>query len=189
MKAKLGYVDADDGSFWMSFDDFVLNYVNLYCCRIFDDSWCQKRVTCAWRGETAGGCSNFDSYESNPQFYLNVSVPTTVNIVLAQTDQRGSGRENLHIGFNVLDKKGRRTKGYTKQQVIADSGTFTNSREVTCEVELQPHSEPYTLVPSTFDPGEENDFTITVFSKGSRVTFPDRPISTDVPAVFSTRRL
>lgn len=37
LKAKLGYVnDADDGTFWMSYDDFCLAFRSLYVCRYYD---------------------------------------------------------------------------------------------------------------------------------------------------------
>ncbi len=38
-KAKLAYVNQDDGIFWMNLGDFCDQYANLYICRIFDQSW------------------------------------------------------------------------------------------------------------------------------------------------------
>ncbi len=41
-KAKLNYVNAEDGVFWMNLGDFCAQYANLYICRIFDEKWLFK---------------------------------------------------------------------------------------------------------------------------------------------------
>ena len=91
MKAKLNFTDEDDGVFWMSFEDFVLNYEDVYICRVFDEqTWSRSDQSGKWAGKTAGGCANNDSFTNNPQFFVNVSAPTTINIVLRR-DQNNRG--------------------------------------------------------------------------------------------------
>ena len=52
----------------------------------------------------------------------------------------------------------------TKKEKVADCGSFTNKREVYLEAyNLSPGQ--YTVIPSTFEPGDERKFIVEVFSK------------------------
>ena len=116
------------------------------------------------RGETAGGCPNFPTAVNNPQFFLTLTRPTKLFISLAQEETRGTGRDDLHIGFMVVDKKGKRVRRLFKGQRVANSGQYINRREVSCEITLEPKSYPYTIFPSAFNAGDEARFTLTVHS-------------------------
>jgi hypothetical protein len=39
LKAKLNYVNADDGSFWMTFQDFTRHFEDIYVCCFFEKGW------------------------------------------------------------------------------------------------------------------------------------------------------
>ena len=64
---KVKYVDADDGTFYMEFSDFVHHFEHVYVCRVFDESWLVTTCEAAWAGETAGGCNNTAKIANNPQ--------------------------------------------------------------------------------------------------------------------------
>ena len=64
---KVKYVDADDGTFYMEFSDFVHHFEHVYVCRVFDESWLVTTCDAAWAGETAGGCNNTAKIANNPQ--------------------------------------------------------------------------------------------------------------------------
>ena len=171
IKAKVNYVDANDGSFYMSFEDFVQHFEHVYVCRVFDSSWRVQSAAAEWKGPTAGGCNNTVQIADNPQFFLqDVTMPTSVFVVLEQDETRGTDKDELHIGFVILKLGGRRLSGrYGKRSVAATSGKFINQRFVTAEVTLQPDDGPYTIVPCAFDQGDENGFRIRVYSKGDVV--------------------
>lgn len=62
-------VQAADGVFWMSWQDFQLHFRSLYVCRIYPPEM-KYSVRGQWRGSTAGGCQDFDTWHLNPQFHL-----------------------------------------------------------------------------------------------------------------------
>jgi hypothetical protein len=39
LKEKLNYQFKDDGTWWMRFEDWSLNYNKLYICKIFPSTW------------------------------------------------------------------------------------------------------------------------------------------------------
>jgi hypothetical protein len=90
LRAKLGVVDdADDGTFWMSVDDFVFAFRSLYLCRWFDPGrWNTEIVTGFWKGPTAAGLPSRHNphcrLADNPQFSLIIERPTDVAITLTQ---------------------------------------------------------------------------------------------------------
>jgi hypothetical protein len=55
LKEKLDYEVVADGTFWMKFDDWLLNFNTLYYCRIFPDSWSQYCIPGNWTEITSGG--------------------------------------------------------------------------------------------------------------------------------------
>jgi hypothetical protein len=89
MKHKLKYTpQAADGVFWMSWQDFQLHFRSLYVCRIYPPEM-RYSVRGQWRGPTAGGCQDFDTWHLNPQFHLkavgpDARVPIHVFVTLTQ---------------------------------------------------------------------------------------------------------
>ena len=132
----------------------------------------EQRVESEWRGATAGGCINFDTVRNNPQFLLTIKQPTHCLICLAQADPRGMGgaeAESFAIGLTVCFKGGAKvTKIYTSDW-SRDTGSFSYQREVSLDVPLEMRGSgattAYTLLPSTFKPGQERSFSIRVWSE------------------------
>jgi len=165
MRAKLKYNDKDDGTFWMAFEDFVKHYSNLYICRVLGDGWENTSVQSAWKGRTAGGCSNYDTFKDNPVFRLKVKDRVLITMVLEQRSARGTDGELFCIAFSLHRCK----SGSREGRSFATSGTYTNRRAVCLETNVEPGSEgPHYVVPSTFDPGEETDFSMRVYWRGNK---------------------
>jgi hypothetical protein len=76
IKRDMGVVDAQDGEFWMAFDDFLANFQEIEICHLGPDvmeeifqmtevraphkPWDMVVFEGAWiRGSTAGGCRNY----------------------------------------------------------------------------------------------------------------------------------
>jgi hypothetical protein len=56
LKEKLNYeIHLTDGTFWISFDDWLTRFNHIYYCRIFPDTWSQYCIPGAWTGMTSGG--------------------------------------------------------------------------------------------------------------------------------------
>ncbi|VFQ64036.1 unnamed protein product [Cuscuta campestris] len=89
MKHKLQHVpQAKDGIFWMSWPDFQIHFRSIYVCRVYPPDM-RYSVHGQWRGCSAGGCQDYDTWHQNPQFCLkargpDASLPIHVFITLTQ---------------------------------------------------------------------------------------------------------
>lgn len=134
------------------------------------------------RGVTAGGCRNFlETFWHNPQYRITLTdvdedddeQKCTVIIALMQKNrraQRKMGMDCLTIGFAIyyLPNPDRVPKPldlnfFKYNASVARSPSFINLREVSCRFKLPPGT--YCIVPSTFDPNEEGEYLLRVFSE------------------------
>lgn len=81
----------------MSWQDFQIHFRSIYVCRVYPPEM-RYSVHGQWRGYSAGGCQDYDTWHQNPQFRLratgpDASLPIHVFITLTQV--------NKHI-FNLL---------------------------------------------------------------------------------------
>uniref|UniRef100_A0A8C6TNA2 Calpain 9 n=1 Tax=Neogobius melanostomus TaxID=47308 RepID=A0A8C6TNA2_9GOBI len=178
--------NADDGEFWMEFEDFKRNYDTTEICNMTPDAlddntkrhWEVSLFEGSWiRGATAGGCRNFiDTFWTNPQFQLQLidaddeDDTCSVVIALMQKNRRRLRKEGLDletIGFAVydapddMDQVGKDFFRYHPSK--ARSRTYINTREISERFTLPPGK--YLLVPTTFQPHHEADFLVRIFSE------------------------
>ncbi|XP_075165551.1 calpain A isoform X3 [Haematobia irritans] len=194
-KHEIGLNFDRDGEFWMSFQDFLKYFERVEICNLSPDSltesqqndgkrkWEMSMFEGEWTvGVTAGGCRNFlDTFWHNPQYVITLEDPDeeddegkcTVIVALMQKNRRSKrnlGMECLTIGFAIYHLNDRefnvRPQGlsfFKYRSSVARSPHFINTREVTARFQLPPGH--YLIVPSTFDPNEEGEFIIRVFSE------------------------
>lgn len=188
-KAYLGINFEDDGEFWMSYKDFIKYFDQLEICNLSPDAldmdnnfrWEVATFQGAWvAGESAGGCRNhINTFASNPQFLIGLEDPDegdadnkcTVIINLMQRGRRAmrdEGLDLLTVGFVVYHLKaapdGRLDTAFFKYNAsCARSKAFINLREVCARFRLPPGN--YVIVPSTFNPNEEGEFLLRVFTE------------------------
>lgn len=79
---------SNDGIFWMSWQDFQIHFRSIYVCRVYPPEM-RYSVHGQWRGYSAGGCQDYDTWHQNPQFRLratglDASLPIHVFITLTQ---------------------------------------------------------------------------------------------------------
>eukprot|EP00038_Savillea_parva_P015962 m.15458 g.15458 ORF g.15458 m.15458 type:complete len:717 (-) comp3267_c0_seq1:140-2290(-) len=94
---------SDDGSFWMSMDDFCEQFDSLTITRTvntailsLERTWYCKAFRGAWDGDMAGGCKNEPGWlEHNPQFLFTQRKTSTVHVSLLQEGH--ADRENLLV--------------------------------------------------------------------------------------------
>ena len=55
LKDTLKYSFEQNGTWWMTFEDFAAHFNKLYICKIFPPTWQQYSITDSWEGKTAGG--------------------------------------------------------------------------------------------------------------------------------------
>ena len=192
-KRQLNLNFEGDGEFWMNFQDFKHNFQKLEICNLGPDSLTsdslggkQKRrwEMCVENGQwkkrfNAGGCRNFlDTFWTNPQFRVKVVDPDedddenmgTIVIGLMQKDMRKRRKEgiDLHtIGYAIYrgpDSSAPMDLKFFKYNAsVAKSPSFINMREVCGRHKLPPGD--YAIVPSTFEPDEQADFLLRIFSE------------------------
>ena len=78
LKEKLNYtVSTTDGTFWMSFDEFITTFNTIYYCRIFPESWANYTIAGRWAGEQSGGAPQ-KSVPWMPEQYIQKQAPQNV---------------------------------------------------------------------------------------------------------------
>uniref|UniRef100_A0A8B9DYM2 Calpain 9 n=1 Tax=Anser cygnoides TaxID=8845 RepID=A0A8B9DYM2_ANSCY len=183
---RLSQTALDDGEFWMKFEDFKVHFDKVEICNLtpdaLEDSTAHKwEVTIhegSWvRGSTAGGCRNFlDTFWTNPQIKMHLTETDdgqddcTFIAALMQKDRRKLrkfGAEMLSIGYSIYESPGgdgHLNKDFFRYHASkARSKTYINLREVSNRFKLPPGD--YILVPTTFEPHQEADFCLRIFSE------------------------
>ncbi|CAH1722868.1 unnamed protein product [Chironomus riparius] len=195
-KEEIGLTFDHDGEFWISYRDFLKYFDRMEICNLSPDSlseeqesglkkkWNMNVFEGEWAaGISAGGCRNYlDSFHRNPQYVMTLEDPDeddddgkcTVLVALMQKNRRSRrnvGLDCLTVGFAVyrvterdLAQKPLKMNFFKYNASVARSPAFINLREVSCRFKLSPGN--YLIVPSTFEPNEEGEFLIRVFSEG-----------------------
>ena len=88
LKEKLNYtVSTTDGTFWMSFDEFITTFNTIYYCRIFPESWANYTIAGKWIGESSGGAPQ-KNYPWVPEQFIPKQAPTNVINKLTMTTKK-----------------------------------------------------------------------------------------------------
>ncbi|XP_074598360.1 calpain-9-like isoform X2 [Brevipalpus obovatus] len=205
-KRRLELNFEHDGEFWMTFQDFKVNFSKLEVCNLTPEpldtgnyakkSWNEVHFDGEWvSGVTAGGCrNNLKTFATNPQYMIKLvdhdegddDDLCTLIVGLMQKNrrsQRKMGLDSLTIGFAIYQVKDglfsfgdepAAVRGYAKRQLlpteffqynrsVAQSPSFINLREVSSRMRLPPGQ--YCIIPSTFDPNEEGEYLLRVFTE------------------------
>ncbi|KAM5235027.1 calpain-9 [Ctenodactylus gundi] len=200
---RLCHTALDDGEFWMAFPDFRAHFDRVEVCNLTPDAleeaalhrWEVTVHQGSWvRGATAGGCRNFlETFWTNPQIKLYLVEQDegregcTVLVALMQKDRRKLrrfGADMLTIGYAIYQspaEHGHLGKDFFRSHAsLARSKTFINLREVSERFRLPPGE--YILVPSTFEPHQEADFCLRIFSEKKAVMRDvDGAVAIDLP--------
>uniref|UniRef100_A0A672NCX7 Calpain-3 n=1 Tax=Sinocyclocheilus grahami TaxID=75366 RepID=A0A672NCX7_SINGR len=184
-KEKLQQQNAEDGEFWMSFEDFKKNYTKIEICNLTPDAlvdnklhkWTVSVNEGRWvRGCSAGGCRNYpDTFWTNPQYRLRLleedddpeddEVACTFVVALMQKNRRKErklGANLFTIGFSIYEMHGNKQhmqkEFFVSSTSKARSRAYINLREVTQRFRLSPGE--YVIVPSTYEPHQEGEFIL-----------------------------
>ncbi|XP_063163264.1 calpain-9 [Candoia aspera] len=204
-KQQLHHAALDDGEFWMNFEDLLSHFDKVEICNLTPDAlednaihkWEVSVHQGSWvRGSTAGGCRNFiETFWTNPQFKLQLTEKDegqdecTFIAALMQKDRRKLkklGAEMLTIGYAIYEspnKDEHLTKEFFRYHASkAKSKTYINLREVSDRFALPPGD--YIIVPTTYEPHQEADFCLRVFSEKKAVTEEmDGNVNIDLPEI------
>uniref|UniRef100_A0A6Q2WS35 Calpain-3 n=1 Tax=Esox lucius TaxID=8010 RepID=A0A6Q2WS35_ESOLU len=187
-KDKLQHQSAEDGEFWMSFEDFKKNYTKIEICNLTPDAleddkihkWTVSVNEGRWvRGCSAGGCRNHpDTFWTNPQYRLRLleedddpednEVACSFVVSLMQKNRRKDrklGANLFTIGFAIYEVSPQHLQKdfFLVNSSKARSKAYINLREVTQRFRLTPGE--YVIIPSTYEPHQEGEFLLRVFSE------------------------
>ncbi|XP_015206456.2 calpain-3 isoform X2 [Lepisosteus oculatus] len=193
-KDKLQHQSVEDGEFWMSFEDFKKNFTKIEICNLTPDAleddklhkWTVSVNEGRWvRGCSAGGCRNYaDTFWTNPQYRLRLmeedddpddnEVACTFVVALMQKNRRKErkmGANLFTIGFAIYEvpKEMHGNKQHMSKDFFlynaskARCKSYINLREVSQRFRLCPGE--YVIVPSTYEPHQEGEFILRVFSE------------------------
>ncbi|XP_072283739.1 calpain-3 [Pyxicephalus adspersus] len=198
-KSRLQHQIKEDGEFWMSFDDFMKNFTKLEICNLTADAlesdslqtWTVSVNEGRWvRGCSAGGCRNFpDTYWTNPQYRLKLleedddpednEVVCSFLVALMQKNRRKDrkmGANLFTIGFAIYEvpKEMHGNKQHLQKDFFLYNASkdrcksYINMREVSQRFRLPPSE--YVIIPSTYEPHQEGEFILRVFSEKRNVS-------------------
>uniref|UniRef100_A0A8B9BVL3 Calpain-3 n=1 Tax=Anser brachyrhynchus TaxID=132585 RepID=A0A8B9BVL3_9AVES len=191
-KIRLQHKIAEDGEFWISFEDFMRHFTKLEICNLTPDTleadklqtWTVSVNEGRWvRGCSAGGCRNYpDTFWTNPQYRLKLleedddpedeEVICSFLVALMQKNRRKERKlgANLYtIGFAIYEVPMHGTKHHLQKDFFlynaskARSKTYINMREISERFRLPPSE--YVVIPSTYEPHQEGEFILRVFSE------------------------
>ncbi|XP_078458380.1 calpain-3-like isoform X2 [Lampetra planeri] len=198
-KQRLQLISAEDGEFWISFQDFCRNFTKLEICNLSPDALADDRTN-KWtvsvsegrwvRGCSAGGCRNYpDTFWTNPQYRLQLydedddpddsELLCSFIVALMQKNRRKERRQGstmLTIGFAIYEVT-EELRG-SREHLPKDFFLYNASRaRCNSYINLREVTErfrlppgEYVIVPSTFDAHQEGEFLLRVFAEKHNVS-------------------
>jgi hypothetical protein len=165
--AELGYVKANDGTFWMSFDD-VLSYFDGGGVCFTKFNWHDYRV----KGRFQNGFPNL-------VLEVTVTKPVCAYAVLSQKDKRGLSSSDPDATYSALmlsvskqfsppssanvSSQGRQKihlNSTANTEEPSEQFTFNYSRDFGLKYEFRPEESPYYIIPRIYDAGGTKDYTL-----------------------------
>lgn len=111
----------------------------------------------AWTRDTAGGRPDLATYFQNPQFKLDVTMPTKICLMLE------TQKTELRVHTIMLHSQTQRIFTVNSRDVIVDAGPYRSGSSIAETKEALP-SGSYTIICSTYDVNELGKFTLRVES-------------------------
>jgi len=175
LKQKLDWTkDDEDGTFWISFDDFCLAFRSLYVCHYFNPKiWSNVEIQSCWKGKTAAGLPtkhNLDAkVDRNPQWILDLQRPLDLHVKVSQLGADGAMASNPQP-FTIMllrtkakrQRHVRRISSLSKKDLTVWAGHPERLHERHMQASLSPGF--YILMVATYDANQEGDFSIRIDS-------------------------
>jgi calpain len=195
VKTEIGLTFDNDGEFWMSYQDFLKYFDIVEICNLTLDSLSEKQISNgkkSWEmstfegqwvtGVSAGGRrSCIDTFHNNPQYSITLEDPDkddedakcAIIVTLMQKNRRTRCKGNpnlLSISYAIykvtdhdLAQKPIGTNFFKYNASVGTPPEYINLREVSWRFKLDPGQ--YLIVPCTYEPNNEAEFLIRVFSE------------------------
>lgn len=123
----------------------------------------------AWTHSTAGGNASASTYPVNPQFSISVTSRTKIRLLLE------TAVEELPVHVKMVWSGGQRVSSVTGRDIVGESGDYRRGCALADIHDVQ--AGKYTIVCSTFEPGQVGSFTLRVSSPAACEVRPLPPES------------
>ncbi|GAB9463405.1 hypothetical protein Gpo141_00000867 [Globisporangium polare] len=160
-------VNANDGTFFMSYDAWMQYFTHFFAGIDFPDEWHGKRVEGCWNENNCGGNTTRSTWINNPHFELQLEKRCRLFISLSQEDPRG--KENLKIipiGFHIcsLSRIGdsKSSKFEIKEppeKATAYYRLYKEKDQMEFKKGVRPETLPPAIIPGSVIPGTDDDGT------------------------------
>lgn len=161
MKIKLDYIDDNDGSFWMNWNDFYQHFCYLYI------SYVQENHSMVKYGEWEKykTCGGYDSnWFFNPHYSLDMDTNGKVSINMSQKDTRQKGGGNwLYIILDIIQNPDNSLKQTLRENNILKS-VHINNRTKSIELDVDITKGKIWLVPSLWEEGKMGEYWLLLSS-------------------------
>ncbi|KAA6416166.1 MAG: Cysteine ase [Lasallia pustulata] len=118
----------------------------------------------AWTFSTSGGNASCSTYQTNPQFSIKLSKGSDIALLLETT------AEGLAVHIKLVWANGKRATGVTARDIVGDSGEY---RRGCALAELRDiDAGTYTIICSTFEPGQLGKFKLHVSTTAACLVKP-----------------
>lgn len=132
----------------------------------------------SWTRRTAGGNARTATFFHNPQFSLSIPRPTPISLLLA-TDA-----DDVPVHVDLVWAAGSRVTALTVRDIVVGSGEYRQGCALAELASPQTvDAGTYTIVVSTFEPGQVAGFVLRV---GSDVPVTLRPVLSDAAGRLRT---
>jgi len=179
VKTDMGFSNEDDGSWWMTMNDFYKHFDVVNVCRLLrQPHWTGHYANGEWFGSNVPGGQT--SY-LNPQYQLMIHEDSTVFVNIGRPSSRprnamyefgtgplvefcsdnvnedGSSAPPARVGKRIFDV------GLTKNRKAAK---LEVDRECCVQLQMKASDRPYLIVPITQHVGNQGQFFLSVFTSG-----------------------
>jgi hypothetical protein len=128
-----------------------------------------------WTQRTSGGNSVSPNYFKNPQFSVTLPMTGPLSILLS------TAKEDLPVHVDLVWANGQRVTAVTVRDLVTTSGDYRRGSALASIPSVD--AGTYTIVCSTFEPGQIADFTLRI---GSNVPCTVIPVLAEGAGCFRT---
>lgn len=167
---------AEDGVFWMDFNDYVEEFSEIYVCRVFneDEGWKSCFVEDEWAGNPGEGIPTSNNrgakMENNPNYGINCHQPGKGYFILRMLDKENSFKAKEMGYFSVQNQGGKLIKR-PRDKELAQGGpgySAIHAKEIKFPDNLDYPVKLTALVASMA--GKPGRFTIQIYSKDQKMS-------------------
>eukprot|EP00760_Papus_ankaliazontas_P036121 PhM_4_TR8205/c0_g1_i1/m.2769/K08582/CAPN15; calpain-15 len=165
VKAACNLQKEDDGTFWMTFEDALSYFDGLGVCYLHF-GWHDYRVK-----------GKFNAGIPSVMMSIRVKEPTTMYCMMSNPDTRGAEPNTeaarpratlLHLAEPAGDGETYRLlcNSSRNPEAPGTKWTFSNARDLSMKVTLEPRDEPYLLIANAYDkPNTHKEYVLGLLSE------------------------